>query len=338
MALTIAVGFVVDDAIVMLENIYRHIEDGLSPLEAALKGAGEIGFTIMSHQHLAGRGVHSAAADGRHHRPAVPRVRHHRDHDHRGLGVRRADPLADDVRAVPARREACAARPRLHGRSSAASTGCWPATRAASTSCCDTSAPTLVVFLVTVARRCVLYIVDSQGLLPAAGHRHHRRACPMRRRTSRSPRWCGVQHRLTDVVAQGSGRRQLRRRHRRQPADQQRLRDPRPEAARRAQRQRRSDHQPAAPAARAGARRARCSCRPRRTQRRRPHHRAPSTSTRCRTRTSTSSTTGRRSCWRQLQKLPQLRDVASDQQTSSTMLSAGHRPRPGGALRHPAGS
>jgi hydrophobe/amphiphile efflux-1 (HAE1) family protein len=48
MALTIAVGFVVDDAIVMLENIYRHIEEGLTPLEATLKGAGEIGFTIMS--------------------------------------------------------------------------------------------------------------------------------------------------------------------------------------------------------------------------------------------------------------------------------------------------
>ncbi|HTY93890.1 MAG TPA: multidrug efflux RND transporter permease subunit [Steroidobacteraceae bacterium] len=48
MALTIAVGFVVDDAIVMLENIYRHIEAGLSPREAALKGAGEIGFTIIS--------------------------------------------------------------------------------------------------------------------------------------------------------------------------------------------------------------------------------------------------------------------------------------------------
>ena len=48
MALTIAVGFVVDDAIVMLENIYRHVEDGLTPLEAAIKGAGEIGFTIVS--------------------------------------------------------------------------------------------------------------------------------------------------------------------------------------------------------------------------------------------------------------------------------------------------
>ncbi|MCW5690939.1 MAG: multidrug efflux RND transporter permease subunit [Pseudolabrys sp.] len=48
MALSIAVGFVVDDAIVMLENIERHVEEGLTPLQAAFKGAGEIGFTILS--------------------------------------------------------------------------------------------------------------------------------------------------------------------------------------------------------------------------------------------------------------------------------------------------
>lgn len=48
MALTISVGFVVDDAIVVLENIARHIEEGLAPFEAALVGAGEIGFTILS--------------------------------------------------------------------------------------------------------------------------------------------------------------------------------------------------------------------------------------------------------------------------------------------------
>ncbi|HZY18083.1 MAG TPA: efflux RND transporter permease subunit [Ramlibacter sp.] len=48
MALTIATGFVVDDAIVMIENISRHIEEGEPPMQAALRGAGEIGFTIIS--------------------------------------------------------------------------------------------------------------------------------------------------------------------------------------------------------------------------------------------------------------------------------------------------
>ena len=48
LALTLSVGFVVDDAIVMLENIMRHIEGGMRPYEAALKGSAEIGFTIVS--------------------------------------------------------------------------------------------------------------------------------------------------------------------------------------------------------------------------------------------------------------------------------------------------
>jgi HAE1 family hydrophobic/amphiphilic exporter-1 len=48
LALTLSVGFVVDDAIVMLENIIRHIEGGMRPFEAALKGSREIGFTIIS--------------------------------------------------------------------------------------------------------------------------------------------------------------------------------------------------------------------------------------------------------------------------------------------------
>ncbi|MBY9051593.1 efflux RND transporter permease subunit, partial [Pseudomonas fluorescens] len=48
MALTIAVGFVVDDAIVMLENITRYIEEGETPMAAAFRGSKEIGFTIVS--------------------------------------------------------------------------------------------------------------------------------------------------------------------------------------------------------------------------------------------------------------------------------------------------
>lgn len=48
MALTLSVGFVVDDAIVLLENIVRHIENGEKPFQAALRGSREIGFTVIS--------------------------------------------------------------------------------------------------------------------------------------------------------------------------------------------------------------------------------------------------------------------------------------------------
>ncbi len=48
MALTISTGFVVDDAIVVIENITRYLEQGMPPLEAALRGAREIGFTVLS--------------------------------------------------------------------------------------------------------------------------------------------------------------------------------------------------------------------------------------------------------------------------------------------------
>lgn len=48
MALSIAVGFVVDDAVVVIENIVRHLEQGMTPMQAALKGSAEIGFTIVS--------------------------------------------------------------------------------------------------------------------------------------------------------------------------------------------------------------------------------------------------------------------------------------------------
>jgi multidrug efflux pump len=48
MALTVATGFVVDDAIVVLENITRYIEEGMAPVDAALKGASEVGFTVLS--------------------------------------------------------------------------------------------------------------------------------------------------------------------------------------------------------------------------------------------------------------------------------------------------
>ena len=84
MALTISTGFVVDDAIVMIENIMRYVEEGEAPLQAALKGAEQIGFTIMSLTVSLIAVSDSAAVHGRHHGPAVPRIRRYAGgHHHR---------------------------------------------------------------------------------------------------------------------------------------------------------------------------------------------------------------------------------------------------------------
>ena len=141
MALTIAVGFVVDDAIVMLENITRYIEEGEKPMAAAFKGASEIGFTIVSISDLAGRGADPAAADGRHHRAAVPRIRRHAGDDHLRLDDRVADADADDGLALPARAPRDQARPVLSMERTRVSMPCCAPMSAASISRCAGSSP-----------------------------------------------------------------------------------------------------------------------------------------------------------------------------------------------------
>ncbi|ACO74276.1 acriflavin resistance protein [Laribacter hongkongensis HLHK9] len=74
MALTIATGFVVDDAIVMIENISRYLEEGDSPLQAALKGSGQIAFTIISLTLSLVAVLIPLLFMGRCDRPAVPRI------------------------------------------------------------------------------------------------------------------------------------------------------------------------------------------------------------------------------------------------------------------------
>ena len=81
MALIVATGLVVDDAIVVLENISRHVEKGVPPLEAALIGAREVGSTLLSMNLAHRRRLRLDALHGRHRREAVPRVL-----DHAGRG------------------------------------------------------------------------------------------------------------------------------------------------------------------------------------------------------------------------------------------------------------
>ena len=141
MALTIGTGFVVDDAIVMIENIVRHMEDGESVMEASLKGASEIGFTVISltvsliavfipllfMSGLVGRMFREFALTL----------------DDRGgdLGGGLADADADDVlaaaQACPARRWRCRGWP-----PSAASSTAWSnSITARCCGCCSASAP-----------------------------------------------------------------------------------------------------------------------------------------------------------------------------------------------------
>ena len=114
MALTIGTGFVVDDAIVMIENIVRHMEDG----EDAVRGRAARRARDRLHRHLADRladrGVHSAAVHDRPGRPHVPRIRADADDRGRDLGDRVADADADDVQppAAASTRKAPATRHR----------------------------------------------------------------------------------------------------------------------------------------------------------------------------------------------------------------------------------
>ncbi len=98
MALTISTGFVVDDAIVMIENISRYLEEGKSPLQAALLGSEQIGFTIVSLTVSLIAVLIPLLFMGDIVGRLVPRVRRDVERDHPGFGHRFADADADDVR------------------------------------------------------------------------------------------------------------------------------------------------------------------------------------------------------------------------------------------------
>ena len=161
MALTISTGFVVDDAIVMIENIERYIEEGDTPLEAALQGAGADRLHHRFADRVADRRADPAALHGRHRRPVLPRIRGDAERDHSGVGGHLADADADDVRALlrtSARRSravSIAVGERLQQRSSRS-------TAARCSSCCKHQTRTLLVTVGTL----VADLSSSTSIVP----------------------------------------------------------------------------------------------------------------------------------------------------------------------------
>ncbi len=101
MALAISTGFVVDDAIVVIENITRYLEMGMRPAMAALTGAREIGFTVLSMSTSLIAVFIPSVVDGRYSRSSVPRVFRHSRHCYRHIDGRVSDDDASHVRKVP---------------------------------------------------------------------------------------------------------------------------------------------------------------------------------------------------------------------------------------------
>ena len=171
MALTISVGFVVDDAIVMLENISRHIEEGVKPFEAALKGAREIGFTILSisisliavliplllMSGIIGRLFREFSIT-----VAMTIA---------GVGFRVADPHADDGLAVHEGHNAQQKHGRLYMMSERFFDAMLRGYERGLDFCIRFRFVTLLVFFATVGADGLSVHDHSEGLLPQPGHR-----------------------------------------------------------------------------------------------------------------------------------------------------------------------
>ena len=162
MALTISTGFVVDDAIVVLENISRHMEDGMPRRQAALRRRARDRLHHRLDHPVADRRVHADPADGRHRRPAVPRIRHDAVDGDRHFDVHCADHDANDVRADPAPE---AARQPVRARE-ACSSGCRTSTSARLAVALRHSFIVLMTLFGAIALNVWLLAVIPKGFFP----------------------------------------------------------------------------------------------------------------------------------------------------------------------------
>ena len=178
MALTIATGFVVDDAIVMIENIARYVEGGMDAAGRALRGSEQIGFTIISLTISLIAVLIPLLVHGRRRRPPVPRIRHHACGHHRHLRRGVADAGADDVRQAdpppPGSRALAPSILRAERIFNASSASYGRALNWV----LDRQPLTLLVAVLTLAVTVLLYFVIPKGFFPVqdTGHDpgHHR--------------------------------------------------------------------------------------------------------------------------------------------------------------------
>ena len=337
MALTISTGFVVDDAIVVLENITRHLEDGRPPFEAALAGAREIGFTVLSMSVSLVAVFIPLLFMGGLVGPALPRVRGDPVGGRRRLARDLADDDADAVRAVSPKRAATAGDGAAHGSGSASERARLRAparrlrphaglgARAHGRSrcrCCSSRRAERLSFRGSCrrassrSRTTACMTGHDSGV---AGHVVSGDAADSRRRCPR--------------LRRRSGRRHGRRVHRRRHGARTRRGFHLAEAAR-GRRGASADQVIArlAPGVRARSARQLSTCRRRRTSASAAGRRTRSTSTRCRaTSLEYAQRRGRRGSSRACGRSRCVADVNTDQQNSGPRRLRRHRPRHGGA-------
>ena len=123
MALAICTGFVVDDAIVVIENISRYLEAGDSPMQAAMRGSREIGFTVLSMSSSLIAVFIPLLLMGGDHRKVIPGICGHVERGHRCFSLCFAHHHADDVRSIPEIGKGNAARKNVSGDASGCSCG-----------------------------------------------------------------------------------------------------------------------------------------------------------------------------------------------------------------------
>ena len=264
MALTISTGFVVDDAIVMIENIVRYIEQGEPPLEAALKGAKQIGFTIVSLTVSLIAVLIPLLFMARHRRPAVPRIRHDAERHDRASRPCVSLTLTPMMcaRLLRARR-ASTSTARFYRSPSGSSTACSKLYGRALKLGAAAPGTTLLVTFAAHWSSPLPLCRRAQGILPAAGHRAIL-GITEAPQTISFRRMVEHQQPLAEIVLQDPGVASVvvvHRSGRHEPYAQQRAAFDQPEAARAAQSERRTVIARLRPKLR-GSRGIPCSCKP----------------------------------------------------------------------------